>query len=257
MKTTVFLFAGAALLSATIQLHAEILAGPITNPANGHDYYLLAPDSWAQCEAEAEKLGGTLAIIKNAAEQDWTFSTFGNYGSTARGYWIGYRRQWQGGPFAWITDDKSDYVDWDSGEPNNIGGNENCVEIRTDVHGSWNDTVETLPRYGLVEVPGKSSEKSLSEKETALVGLWYNNGDPAQPCNIAATDRLIFAIDQNNDASRLILTPDGFLFSAKWKQHVMIAGDKILWSKGNWWSRKPVPFKVNATATNNVADIVF
>src|SRR5580698_8044752 len=128
MKLTTFLCLGAAFLSAATQTPAAILAGPITNPANSHNYYLLTPDTWANCEAQAEKLGGTLAVIKNAAEQDWTFSTFGNYGGASRGYWIGYRRQWPGGPFAWITDDKADFADWDSGEPNNTGGNENCVE---------------------------------------------------------------------------------------------------------------------------------
>jgi hypothetical protein len=243
MKTTISIFVRTAFLSVAIHLPAEILAGPITDPANGHDYYLLTQDTWAQCEAEAEKLGGTLAIIKNSAEQDWTFSTFGNYGGTIRTYWIGYRRQWQGGPFAWTTDEKADYVNWHSGEPNNAGGNENCVEVWGDNHGYWNDTVEILPRYGLVEVPGKSQEKSLTDKEKSLLGVWYNNGDPDQPCNVAATDRLIFAIDQSSDAGRLTLTPDGFLFSAKWKQHAEIAQDKILWSKGNWWSRKPVAFK--------------
>lgn len=251
MKTIISFFIGAAFLSTAVQLPAEILAGPITNPANGHDYYLLTQDSWAQCENEAENLGGTLAVIKNAAEQEWTFSTFGNYGGIPRGYWIGYHRQWQGGPFAWATDDKIDYINWNPGEPNNTGGNENAVEILTDSHGNWNDTFETLPRYGLVEVPGKSHEKSLSEQEKSLIGTWYNNGDPDQPCCIAGTDRLLFGIDQKGDASRIIETPESILFFPKWKQHGEIVADKILWSRGNWWSRKPSAYKTMPVNTAN------
>jgi hypothetical protein len=263
MKMTISVFAGAAFLSAAIQLHADTLAGPITNPANGHDYYLLTADTWTASEIEAEKLGGTLAIIRNADEQKWVFSTFSAYGGTNCNLWIGLHRPWLGGPLVWVTDEKSDYSNWSQGNPDNAGGTENCVEMynpRDAQPGKWNDYGDNAkmgdPICGVVEVPGKSQEKSLTKKEKSLVGLWYNNGDPDQPCNIAATDNLIFAIDQNNDASRIILTPNGYLFSAKWKQHMVITDDKILWSRGNWWSRKPSPFKAGDTASSSTPPVV-
>jgi hypothetical protein len=243
MKTTIAIFVGTAFLSAAMHLQAEILTGPINNPANGHDYYLLTQDSWAECEAQAEKLGGTLAVMRNTNEQEWIQSTFGNYGGSLRQFWIGYHRQWQGGPFAWVTDEKINYVNWAPNEPNNQGGNETGVEVWPDNHGYWNDTVATLPRYGLAEVPGKSQEKSLTSKEKSLIGNWYNNGDPDQPCCIAMTDNCLYGIDQNGEASRIIYTPAGLLFFPKWKQHGEIANDKILWSRGNWWSRKPASYK--------------
>src|SRR4051812_48449020 len=65
MKTSLA-FCGAALLLAAINSQAAILTGPITNPANGHDYYLLSAGIWTASEAEAEDLGGTLATIRNA-----------------------------------------------------------------------------------------------------------------------------------------------------------------------------------------------
>ena len=68
----------ALLLSTILHATAEIIAGPITNPANGHDYYLLGANTWTASEAEAENLGGTLAVIRNAAEQEWVFSKFGS-----------------------------------------------------------------------------------------------------------------------------------------------------------------------------------
>ena len=49
----------AALLFFAFQSRADIIVGPITNPANGHDYYLLTPNNWTASEAEAEALGGT------------------------------------------------------------------------------------------------------------------------------------------------------------------------------------------------------
>ena len=102
-------------------------------------------------------------------------------------------------------------------------------------------------------MPGKSNEKSLTEQEKSLIGTWYNNGDPDQPCWIAGTDNLLFTIDQNKDASRAIYTADGFLFSPKWKQHAEIVKDRILWSRGNWWSRKPAGYKTQEISSDKDA----
>ena len=41
--------------------------------ANGHDYYLLAPDTWTASEVEASNMGGTLALIRTAAELEWVY----------------------------------------------------------------------------------------------------------------------------------------------------------------------------------------
>jgi hypothetical protein len=249
MKATIAI-CGAAFISFAAIFHtrADVIAGPITNPANGHEYYLLTPNIWTASEAEAEQLGGTLAIIKNAADQEWVFSKFGAYGGTNRNLWIGLHRQWQGAPFAWVTDTKLDYVNWEKGQPDNAGGVENCVEVWPGDHrGAWNDASESQIRYGVVEVPGKSNEKSLTQQEKSLIGTWYNNGDPDQPCWIAGTENLLFAIDQNKDASRAVYTTEGLLFFPKWKQHAEIVKDKILWSRGNWWSRKPAEYKSEET----------
>jgi hypothetical protein len=261
MKMTIAIYGTAImLLTANFTARAGIIAGPITNPANGHEYYLLTPDTWTASEAQAEQLGGTLVVINNAAEDEWVFSEFSSYGGTNRNLWIGLRRQWQGGPFAWVTDEKPGYANWHPGQPDNTGGVENCVHIWTrnsDHPNSWNDLADNWSSgddtpCGVVEVPGKSNEKALTGQEKSLVGTWYNNGDPDQPCCIASTVNLLFAIDQNKDASRVIYTTEGFLFFPKWKQHAEIVEDKILWSRGNWWSRKPVDFgKKETTADKN------
>ena len=38
-------------LAALVNGRAEVIIGPVTNPANGHDYYLLAPGGWTAAEA--------------------------------------------------------------------------------------------------------------------------------------------------------------------------------------------------------------
>ena len=47
---------------------AAVLAGPLTNAANGHAYYLLSANSWTTSEAETRGLGGHLVTINDAAE---------------------------------------------------------------------------------------------------------------------------------------------------------------------------------------------
>jgi hypothetical protein len=244
MKTLITLcIVAMALFIADTRSHAGIIAGPITNPGNGHDYYLLTPDTWSASEAEAEQLGGTLAVITDAAEQEWVFSKFGDYGGTNRSLWIGLHRNSPGGPFVAVTDVKINYFNWNDGEPNNSGGNENYVQLYTS--GKWNDNSDgAKPVCGVVEVPGKSNEPALTAHEKSLIGTWYNNGDPDHRCHIAGTENQLFAINENREASRIIDTPEGFLFSPTWKQHVTLQGDKLLWSWGNWWSREPAKFKM-------------
>jgi hypothetical protein len=277
MKTTIAVCGAAIILSAVaFRAGAEIIAGPITNPANGHDYYLLAPNSWTGSEAEAESLGGTLAIVKNAEEQKWVYSTFGPYnGVNHGGLWIGLHRTKPGGPFAWVTDAKLDYVNWASGEPNNAGGVENCVHMQNgdSDHGTWNDLAGDNFLFGVVELPGRANEKSLSKPERALIGDWYEGGKVERPCWITGTDNALFVIPNNKFASRAGLCADGTLFAANFKNewprtagvfggrdsmpdasqtgmHGEIMKDKILWSNDSWWSRKPAEYGKNEKSSD-------
>lgn len=239
----------AIFLGATFNSNAKIVAGPIVNPTNGHEYYLLDQNSWTASEAEAETMGGTLATIRNAAEQEWVFSKFGSADGKNRSLWLGLHKNHSGAPFAWMTGEPVNYLNWDSGQPDNAGGMENFVQILPG--GKWNDNTDTAnPIFAVVEVPGKSNPKSLTEKERALVGTWYVSGKADHPCHLTATENQLFGIN-DNFASRLIYTPDGQLFSSSWRVFGEISGDKILWGNGTWWSRKPA--KIEAAEKRDVS----
>ena len=50
------------------------------NPANNHLYVLAHPNqTWSQAESLAQSLGGHLATIDDAAENEWVSTTFGSY----------------------------------------------------------------------------------------------------------------------------------------------------------------------------------
>lgn len=276
MKTTIAFFGSALMLFVTVfNTQADIIAGPITNPTNGHDYYLLSPNTWTASEAEAESLDGTLAIIKNAKDQKWVFSTFGAYGGTNRDLWIGLHRVGPQRSLEWVTGEKLDYADWAGGQPDDARGVEGYVHMASANRpwgfkpGGWNDARDdaiidgSLPN-GVVELPGKAHELSLSKAERALVGNWYEGGNIERPCWIAATDKALFRISNSKMAARLVLHDDRTLFVAKFQNRRYaiaednfvppvpyhanpqtgmsgeIIQDKILWSDGTWWSRKPL-----------------
>ena len=282
MKTTIAVCSATIiLLAVTFRAGAEIIGGPITNPANGHDYYLLSQNSWTLSEAEAESLGGTLAVIRNAGEQKWVFSTFGSEsGVDHGGLWIGFHRTKPGGPFAWVTGAKLDYTDWGQGEPNNVGGVEDSAHLQNggSASSTWNDLPDGSLLCGVVELPGKADEISLSRQERTLVGSWYEGGKMERPCWIAATDNALFIVPNNKFAARAGLCADGSLFVSSFQpgwsttvrgmggfgfmpgvnpqsgMHGEIMKDKILWSNGTWWSRKPIEYGKNKKSADKDTD---
>ena len=59
------------------------------------------------------------------------------------------------GVFKWSsTNETLSYTNWAPNEPNNLTGNEQCVQMFGNVDGSWND-VECSNRYAIVcQIPG-------------------------------------------------------------------------------------------------------
>ncbi len=87
-----------------ISLHAAILGGPITNQANGHVYYLLTTNSWADSEAEAVSLGGHLVTINDAAEDGFVYTNFSSFAGTNRFLWIGLEQFMDvRGTYQWVS----------------------------------------------------------------------------------------------------------------------------------------------------------
>lgn len=245
MKTSFSVAASIAVLVA-ISAHASVLVGPISNPANGHDYYLISPNSWSAAEAEAEKMGGTLAIIKNAAEQQWIASTFVTNDGPARMLWIGLHKAGRQ-DFSWVADVASNYRNWGLGQPDNNGGVEYAVHLER--NGKWNDntdgaSVKDNPIYGVVEIPGKSNRKTLTKEEKALIGEWYASGRNDHSCWIVGTQNKLFHI-YDHWSSPVTLTPEGNLFAANPINGIFgeVVKDRILWSNGTWWSRTAIDQK--------------
>ena len=143
---------------------AAVLAGPVTNAANAHAYYLLSSNTWTASEAEAVGLGGHLVTINDATENQWVLNTFFPLtGAFYASLWIGLNDAANEGQFVWASGEPVTFTYWYPGEPNNLGG-EDYATIRHPSEvpptGSWNDLSDTsglqnptAPTFGVVEVP--------------------------------------------------------------------------------------------------------
>jgi uncharacterized repeat protein (TIGR03803 family) len=120
-----------ATLTVRAQTIPPILAGPITNQANGHLYFFLGTGSWVEAEAAALSIGGHLATVRSQAENDWIYATFGNFQGTSSSVLIGLydtdpldnstNRVVRQGEFAWISGEPVTYANWWTNEPDNAG----------------------------------------------------------------------------------------------------------------------------------------
>lgn len=121
----------------------------ITNPGNGHPYFLLGQSDFATAQAMATSLGGNLVSIDSAAENTWIKDTFSNFGGTQRNLLIGLHDTQIEGTFQWVSGEAFTYDNWAVGEPNDGAGGEDFVQIMT--NGEWND-FDGSGSYGVVEI---------------------------------------------------------------------------------------------------------
>src|SRR5262245_705021 len=84
---------------------------------NGTTYHLLAENRWDQSEPQAVALGGHLATINSAAENDFIWNTFGptvNAIATTgnRSLWIGLNDVAVEGTWVWVSGQPVTYTNW-------------------------------------------------------------------------------------------------------------------------------------------------
>ena len=160
---TALILNSAILASMTAVDRARILAGPITNSANGHLYYLLTTNTWVAAEAEAVAIGGHLVTINDEAEHQWVYTKLASFSGAPKPVWIGLTDQDIEGSFHWISGETSTYRNWHTGEPNNNeNGNEDYVITAQTAPGRWNDRESSARFLGVAEViPGVASRMSI------------------------------------------------------------------------------------------------
>jgi hypothetical protein len=181
------LFIALISLIAPILTRADILAGPIINPLNGHHYYLLSENTWTASQAEARALGGNLATVRSAEENQWIVDTFSTFGGTNRQLWIGLNDLQQAGQWRWASGEPVTYVNWAPGEPNFIGEERFVFIYGPGIPypaGNWNNEYdrsileswgESGHFYGVVEIDPHEHDPLRVEIRVASVAVRWNS----------------------------------------------------------------------------------
>ena len=99
----------------------------------------VAKKTWKDAESDCVKSGARLASIHSAQENEFVNKLHDP--KEVLNSWIGVIRD--GSSFKWNDGSAFSYQNWNTGEPNNSGGKENCVELYAapgqKYHDKWND----------------------------------------------------------------------------------------------------------------------
>lgn len=145
-------FIGSVLLIGTTFAFAQPVA---QGTYNFYTYIAVAAPNgitWTDAEAEATAMGGQLASITSAAQDQFIYSLAASNNSLwaawtggAIGPWLGGYRNSVAPPTGYQWDDGAvfSYSNWASGEPNDFGGNEYYIQYFAgsgfSMEDQWND----------------------------------------------------------------------------------------------------------------------
>ena len=114
--------------------------------------------TWENAETYAQSLGGHLVMIKSQGIQDYVANTIlsNSQVSGLAAFWIGCHDKNTEGTWQWIDGTllSNSYSNWNGGEPNNSGGNEDYGEmyINNASKGKWNDLNGTQAYAFVVQI---------------------------------------------------------------------------------------------------------
>ncbi|HTX21011.1 MAG TPA: LamG-like jellyroll fold domain-containing protein [Candidatus Aquilonibacter sp.] len=212
----------------TADTNFNLVAGPFLDPATEHYYYLLGATNWMISEQWAQSLGGHLATVDTANEENWIYDTFANYAGTNRGaLWIGLNDAANPGTFVYSSGlTNVTYTDWATGQPDECNGNEHYVAIVTatnalsglwvvaDNNGVSCTTPATNTAYGVVEV---------DDLQTNGVQLWISvTNTPGTTNSLVSSNGCLYAdlVDMSNVTHEIYSAPG--LIQSNVYQHVAL-----------------------------------
>ena len=95
--------------------------------------------NWTEAKNTCEQVSGQLTSIHSKEESGFVICL--QDPASVHTTWVGGQRNQTG--FTWIDGTSFDFDNWYMGQPDNQGGNQNCIEIHSnpgqDWHERWND----------------------------------------------------------------------------------------------------------------------
>lgn len=137
---------------------------------NGHCYRESpSTTSWTSARSYCQNRNAHLVTVNSGSENDFIHNTWGG------DHWLGYNDRANEGVWTW-TSGSSSYTNWNSNEPNNAGGDEDCGEMRGP--GNWNDLScgNTAQNTAICErvSGGESTIGETGTRSNMGDGHWYS-----------------------------------------------------------------------------------
>lgn len=105
--------------------------------------------NFSDAQAECQKSGGNLAVIRSAADNDAIMEVLSGPLGGADSVWIGFTDEAEEGRFVWTSGEAAGFTSWNGGEPNN-SGEEDCGTWIAN-SGLWNDRACGAKLWSLCE----------------------------------------------------------------------------------------------------------
>ncbi|CAL8382004.1 unnamed protein product [Boreogadus saida] len=100
--------------------------------------YVASKMNWIDAEKNCISLGGHLVSIHSTGENNFIVMMVESFDPLKGPHWIGFFDVIEEGTWMWIDGSPNDFTSWRPNEPNNVGGNEDCVAFDSTQPG-WND----------------------------------------------------------------------------------------------------------------------
>ncbi len=188
-----------------------------SDSTTGHCYYRVDTGaSWSAAQTACESNGAYLAVITSERENDLILQDLGVQ-ATGNAYWFGANDllsegewRWQGGELStvqfWQGNSSGSvsnglYNDWETNEPNNVSGIEDCAAYLPVVGYQWADAVCTGSNRYICE---KSRPGELTDGDTSATDPCNpaNTPSPGQVCN----DGTVYAGTSNDGGEPMYTT---------------------------------------------------
>ncbi|MBC7771511.1 MAG: hypothetical protein H7210_03335 [Pyrinomonadaceae bacterium] len=213
----------------------EIVAGPISNPANTRQYYQLAASSWQDAEELAVQLGGHLVTINTPAEQAWVAGTFASLGPANK--WLGYSARMNTGSsaFRWASDQATTYTHWAFSTP--VAGFGDFAFMRAD--GKWLQSLgdSDMNTGGIVETGDRVQIGALARPGDC--GHWHSQLFPSSwtdaEAEAAELGGHLVTVNNQIENTWLVNTFGSLIASRKWiGLHRPMPGSSVfVWASGD------------------------
>ncbi|XP_023133876.2 lactose-binding lectin l-2-like [Amphiprion ocellaris] len=107
---------------------------------NGRFYkYISTRMTWADAELHCVSEGANLVSIHSIDEHNFVNSLIKTYDPARTRTWIGLSDVHKEGAWLWSDGSKVNFVFWNTGQPDNAGGQEHCGHTNHGAGFKWND----------------------------------------------------------------------------------------------------------------------